>query len=280
MLKGRIGVGIVSFDRPDYLAQLVESLEGQTCGAGVEYHLWQDGAVNEFSGRECADPVDIEASVAVFAGSSLERRFFHVREGNVGVAINQFEGIETMVQFYDYVLMIEDDVVLSRYYLRLVRVLLAQLEGTEDVFGVCLGFKKLCRPGRLQENLDKIFRTCGHWWAEAFYADRWARMRPFFLDFYELVEGIDYVERPTRAIQAVFRRHGWPSPVDSQDAAKDMAIYAAGMERVRTVVNRAVSVGERGVHFNPGVFRRLGFHRQGPYVFEGDQDLEKFEWRR
>ena len=280
MLKQRIGVGIISFDRPDYLAQLVRSLEKQTCGAGVEYHLWQDGAVNEFSGRECGRQADIEGAAAVFAGSSLEARFMHVREKNVGVAINQFCAIETMVQFYDYVVMVEDDVVVSPHYLRLMRVLFEQLEGTSEVFGICLGFKKLCRPGRVPENLDKIVRTCGHWWAEGFYSKRWAAIRPFFLEFYELVEGIDYVERPTREIRKVFRKHGWPSPVDSQDAAKDMAIYAAGLERVRTVVNRAISRGERGVHFTPQVFRKLGFDKQEPYVFERDQHLKEFKWRR
>ena len=280
MLKQRIGVGIISFDRPDYLGQLIRSLEQQRDLKGVEFHLFQDGSVNEFSGRVAGDQVVVDAAVEVFRGWSVAAKFFHVRKANVGIAINQFEAIEEMVGWYDYVVMLEDDIVLSPDFVRLARVLFEQLEVEDDVFGFCPGFKKLCRPGMVDQNVNKIIRTCGHWWAEAFYSSRWERMRAFFLKFYRLVEGIDYVERPTAEIREVFRRYGWPSPVDSQDAAKDMAIYAAGMERARMVVNRAISVGERGVHFNPSLFRKLGFQDQEPYVFETDQVLERFEWRR
>ena len=280
MFEGKVGVGIISFDRPDYLRQLVASLEQQTHLEETYFHLFQDGSKNVFSGRECADQADIERCVNVFAEADLPRAFFHVREENAGIAINQFEAIEGMVAQYDYVLMLEDDVVLSPYYFRLMRVLFEQLEDQEDVFGFCLGFKKLCARHKTRENLDKIFKTCGHWWAEAFWADRWERVRPHFLEYYRLVQDKDYVMRPSQEIRELFRRKGWPSPVTSQDAAKDMAIYSAGMERVRTVVNRAISVGKRGVHFTPAIFRKLGFHDQEPCIFAEDAILQKFEWRK
>jgi len=280
MLEGKVGCGIISFDRPDYLRQLLASLEGQTCLDETDFHLFQDGPVNEFSGRECARGDDVAACVDVFAEAHLPTAYSHVRQWNVGIGIHQFQAVERMVAEYDHVLMLEDDVVLSPHYLRLVRVLFEQLEDRRDVFGFCLGFKKLCAKHKTGENLDKIFETCGHWWAEAFWADRWERMFPHFMEFHRLIEGVDYMYRPHKEIVALFRRKGWPSPVSSQDVAKDMAISAAGMVRVRTVVNRAISVGEHGMNFTPRGFRKLGFHDQEPFVFEEDAILQKFEWRK
>lgn len=280
MLERKLGVGIISFDRPEYLLSLLKSLEGQTYLEEIDFHLFQDGVVNKFSGRVCANAADVAVCVDVFAEAKLPTAFFHVRDWNAGIGIHQFEAVERLVAEYDHVLMLEDDVVLSPHYLRLVRVLFEQLADREDVFGFCLGFKKLCAKHKVEENLGLVFETCGHFWAEAFWADRWERMRPHFMEFYRLVQGVDYVYRPHEEIQALFRRKGWPSPASSQDAAKDMAISSAGMVRVRTVVNRAISVGERGMNFSPAAFRGLGFHDQEPYVFMEDRYLQKFEWRK
>ena len=40
-----IGIGIVSFNRPHYLKQLLASLEAQVDVPALSWHLFQDGAV-------------------------------------------------------------------------------------------------------------------------------------------------------------------------------------------------------------------------------------------
>lgn len=280
MLEGTIGVGIISFDRPQYVASLLKSLEAQTHLQAVDFHFFQDGGVNKFSGRKCAEWADLAACVDLFARAELPTAFYHVQEENLGCCIHQVGAIEEMVARYDHVVILQDDVVLSPHYLRLVRVLFEQLGPLDDVASFNLGFKKLCPKHKVEENLDKIVEGCGHWWAEAFWARTWARMRPHFMEYFRLVEGKEYQAFPVREILALFRRKGWPGVSPGRDSANDMAIYAAGMRRVRTVVNRAISVGEHGVNFTPALFRFMGLDKQEPFVFEGDKTLLKFEWRK
>lgn len=276
----RIGVGIISFDRPHYLRQLVRSLEANGDLKGVDFHLFQDGAVNRWSGRLCGSGPGIMAAVSLFKASGLRRKTVHVHLDNVGIALNQHRALEYLVMRYPWVVLLENDVVLSPHYLRLARVLFEQLEAESNVCSFCLGFKKLCPRHRVADNLDKMIRVCGHWWGEGLWSNKWARARPFFDEYYHLVADCDYQARPHEAITGLFRAHGWPSINTTQDAAKDMAIYSAGMERVRLVVNRGISIGRHGTHSTPALYRGLGFDDQEPYVFESDAVLDRFQWSR
>lgn len=275
----KIGVAIIAFDRPDYLAGLVESLAGGTRASEGDYHLFQDGVVNRWSGRVAGLRAGMRESLGVFRDSALPVKYEHCRDENLGIAVNQFEALEFMCGQYERVVLLEDDVVLSPHYLRLAGVLFDQLEDRGDVFSFCLGFKRLCARYQVGENLDKMIRVCGHWWGECLWSAKWKLARPHFMEYYHLVGDVDYQERPDRAIRALMERNEWPSPSTSQDAAKDMAVYAAGMERVRLVVNRGISVGRRGVHFTPVIFQRLGLDDQEPFVFASDAELDWFEWR-
>lgn len=275
----RIGVGIISFDRPHYLARLVGSLEANLWREAVDFYLFQDGAVNVWSERVAGSGEGIRESVELFEGSTLGGAVVLQRVGNVGIAVNEYGALEHLVARHEWVLILEDDVVVSPYYLRLARVLFGQLEDREEVGAFSLGFKKLCRLDEMRANLDKIMYTCGHWWGDGLWASKWGRARPFYEEYMALVQECDYVARPHFEIRSLFMARGWPAMNTTQDAAKDMAISAAGMERVRAVVNRGISIGERGQHFRPGQFRALGFQDQEPYVFESDAVLDRFEWR-
>ncbi len=255
-------------------------MEQNTALDNLDFHLFQDGAVNFKSGRLVGSADGITRSVRVFNASGLPRKTVHAIVRNVGIALNQHRALEYLVMRYPWVVLLEDDIVLSPYYLRLCRVLFAQLEARDDVASFCLGFKKLCAHHQVQANKNMIMLNCGHWWGEALWSSKWARIRPFFAEYIDLVSDCDYEARPHEAIATLFEKRGWPAMGTTQDAAKDMAISAAGMERARAVVNRGISIGDQGQHFTPQLFRALGFHDQKPYVFESDAVLDRFEWRR
>lgn len=283
-----LGVAIISFDRPHYLRRLLASLAQCEEAGETEFHLWQDGAVNQFSGRRWAKDEDIAASVHAFERArGLPKRWAHVQRQNVGVAINQFEAVEWMAERYCYILAIEDDVVVSPYWLRLCRVLIEQLgrnteghrePGWGEVFGFSLGFKRDCGKADVPQHLGEIRYGTPHWWAECFSAENWRRIRPHFLEYYELVRERDYADTPHAEITALWRRKGWGQMATSQDGGKDMAVHAAGLRRAVTVVNRGMSIGRKGIHFTPARFAALGYEDQTPYVFKSDATRERFEW--
>jgi hypothetical protein len=257
-----IGVALIAFDRPHYLHRTLAALEQQTVPA--EYHFWQDRVVNEYSGRLAGNSGMIDYCHTLWDKARLPDKYTHLGLLNQGIGLHQFEAIEWMVERYGRVMVVEDDVLLSPHWLRLADLAL------DSYPFVCPGFQK--RGG----DMDALWLHWGHWWAEAFTAAAWARVRPFYLEYIALIRGIDYIQRPHAAIKELFARHGWEHPATSQDAAKDMAIHAAGLRRVVPEVNRAIGIGKTGVHFTPGLFAKLGFDNQTPYVF--DSDATRMGW--
>jgi len=274
-----IGAGIISFDRPQYLAHLLASLEAQRDAPPIEYHLFQDGAINCYSGRTVGDEEGIQEAIELFLDARLESgKVTHVRADNVGIGINQFEAYELMVERYRRIVMLEDDVVLSPYWARLLPVLFEGLEAHPDVFGFSTSFRRHCAREHIEANLGRVAAGTPHWWMIAFTPGRWLRIRPHYLRYYELIEDCDYNAIPHGRIVELFRSVGYGHQASSQDGGKDMAVELAGMHRVRLTVNRGISIGREGVHFNPRVFEALGFEDQSPYVFESDATRNRFTW--
>jgi len=265
-----IGVAIIALDRPHYLARLIASLEQQENAGDVDYHLWQDGVTNEYSGRVVADEHNWNAARAAWDRAKLLHKYTHMHIRNLGVGLHQLGAIEWMTFKYDRVMVCEDDVVLSPHWLRLLGVLFEQFKDHPEVFGFCPGFK------RLGLNTAALRYQDEHWWCEAFTADAWARARLYYADYIRIIESVDYINRDNDAIRALFAKRGFEHLATSQDAGKDMAIHTAGMRRVVCELNRAMGIGKTGLHFTPALFNRLGYDNQGPLIHAGDEARERF----
>jgi len=277
--SGVIGIGIISFDRPQYLGQLLESLEQQVDAPPMAWHLFQDGAVNKFSERVVGDQGRIQEAIRAFLTARLPGvKEAHVRRTNVGIGINQFEAYEFMCNRYEQIVVLEDDVVLSPYWARLLPALFDGLEARPDTFGFTTGFRRRCERETINDHLDRVSPGRPHWWMIGFTPDRWARIRPHYLRYYEMIQECDYGHLPHSKIMALFEEVGHTHHASSQDGGKDMAVHCAGMHRAQLTVNRGIGIGREGLHFNPGLFERMGFHDQEPYVFESDKTRGGFEW--
>jgi hypothetical protein len=272
-----IGVGILSFNRPAYLRRLLASLEAQTDLIGADFWLFQDGAVNRYSGLRYAQDADIQACLKLFARSRLDCKWSVVHERNVGIAINAFEALEELAGNYERVMLLEDDVVLSPHWLRLVRLLYTDLAERPHVFSVS--------PGFLRSGDDEAAVVYGwpHHWCECFLSERWREIRAYYLeDYYPHVAECDYLQRDSKAIDAAYARLGVVGGPDglarSQDGGRELAMQRAGMTRAKLVVNRAIGIGQEGLHFTPWHFHALGFDQPGPFVHPGDAAREGFVW--
>lgn len=277
MYDGKLGVGIMSFNRPNYLGKLVDSLCQNTHLKNTDFHLYQDGSIDRFTKKPITDNEKINKCVDLFDASSLPNKNKYIRKENVSIAINQFEAYEGLTSNYEYVLILEDDLILSPHYLRLIRVLIKQFENEDGVFSVSLNFRRCCEPADVSKRLDQVTNLKEHWWAECFSSKKWQLIRPHFLKYYELVKNVYYHERPREPILQLFREMNYPTHVSSQDAAKEASVICCGLKRINTVVNRGIYIGEHGVHFRPEIFRKLNFHNQEPYIFPEDKDIKEFK---
>ena len=138
---GSLGVGVISFNRPGYLRRVLASLEAQTQVDDAEYWLFQDGAVNRFSGVPHGKQEDVEACRALFDRARLPNKHVTHWPDNVGVAINSLEALDTLSDNYARVILLEGDAVLSPHWLRLAGLLFDDLAERPDVFSVNPGFR-------------------------------------------------------------------------------------------------------------------------------------------
>lgn len=277
MYKGKLGIALISFYRHWYFRKLIKSLENQTYVENTDFHLFNEGSRNWKNNKLRAEQADIDESVSVFEKSKLPNKNYHISDKQYGVAIHQFKACEYMADKYDYVLVIEDDVILSPHYLQLVRAMIDQFMDNPEVFGVSAHFLRQCKESEIPKYLNKAGFMESHWWAFCFSSAKWNQMRPYFLEYYEYVKNIDYKERPNAEIRKFFSDNGFIKQQTSQDAGKDYALWKAGLKRINTYVNRGMYTGIRGEHANPTLMAKYEVDKQKPYIFESDKDLTQFE---
>lgn len=272
----KLGCALISFNRPHYFSQVVDSLEQQTQLDDTDFHLFLDGSINKFSKVRHSKDNLIRESEATFDNSNLPNKTKHVRKENVGNGIQQFEAVEFMSRNYDYFMIIEDDIVLSKHYLRLIRLLIPEIKG--DVFSANLNSRRLCDKKDIQKHLRDYTYSNTHWFAECWSAKQWEKVKPDYLKYYRHIKSCDYSRRPHGNIRRLFKRNKLNIPQTSQDAGKDFALFRNKMRRITTMVNRGFYIGSQGMHFRPQVYDGFGFGKMKPYEFESDARMRGFKY--
>ena len=181
MASQPVPIVVMSFNRPEYLVQVLDSLMAQA-GCGIDsrpVYLFQDGLRNPFSNRAHGKQELIEESVEAFV-----RRVPHgtvmASPHNLGVALN-FERAERFV-FEELAapsaIFLEDDMVLSPHYIATMERLL-EAHADDARVGYVAAYGDYTLP--LAEQVKNIsgLLAMHHNWAFALYRRQWERMRPF-----------------------------------------------------------------------------------------------------
>ena len=273
-----LGVGIIAFNRPQYLRRLLCSLEMQTDLSECDFHMFLDGAVNPVSGIRYARQKDIDACARLFERARLPNKHVHIRDVNANIGIASFDATELLTSTYERIMQMEDDIVLSPDWFKLARILYGELEEHPDIYSFSPAFKRVHPKREDAQHMDGVNYAWHHMWVECFTAVRWKRIRPEYLEYHEIISKDDYLERMDGPVAELYVRKGIPPIACSQDGGRDMAIRLNGMQRVRLDVNRAIGTGQRGMHFHPQLFHDLGFDTATPFMFADDATREGFVW--
>jgi len=271
----KIGVGIISWNRPCYLKQLIETLEANDCSE-VNFHLFQDGAVCKFTGNKLTDSNKIIESIKVFHDSQLPNKHYHIKDKNVANAILQFEAMRTLYKNYSHFIFLENDVIVSPNFIVVMRKLLNQFEKDKRVACISPGLRLFCKQNKVKENLDKLVFKRGHFWAEGCWAKKWKIIEKEYMDYYNIVKDRSYRKRNAGAIKRLFGNSGIKMLTTSQDNGKDWAIIKTGMKRARLVVNRATGIGDYGIHSTPAKLKQSKDGHNKIYDFKEELDIKKF----
>jgi ubiquinone/menaquinone biosynthesis C-methylase UbiE len=272
---------VMSFNRPDYLGKVLESLRAQI-DCDLEQRtiiLFQDGAINPYSNEQHASEKDINDCIGVFQRLFPDKPIVR-SPANLGVALNfdraERYGFEKLAA--DAIIFLEDDLVLNQRYLVTLDSLIEMFAKDQRV-GYVAAYGD--HTSSIEDQRAHRERLIGltHNWGFALYRRQWLRMRPYVLQYLNLVRDVDYHYKDAKAICELFASWGFGCPAISQDAAKTIACCRDNVIKINTYACNATYIGERGLHMNPRIFSERGYEKT---VLYGDRldNFEKLDDRR
>ena len=243
----KLAVAIMSFNRPHYFEQVLQSINEQT-DKDVDFYLFQDGAINKYSWRRCANQSDITKCIELYE-YYIPKGKIHIQDTNVGTAENFNKAEEVLFEDYNYdsILFLEDDLVLSPWYISIIKKMLEAYNETE------VGM--VCAYGDHNISLDAQFKypnmvkPIDHLWGYATTKDSWEQRKPYYDEWFnQFIKGKDYVTRDHRKIFEWYNEIGFKTLASSQDAARTIAMLRACQIGVATVTNNGEYIGQIGQH--------------------------------
>jgi hypothetical protein len=252
---------LMSFNRPAYLKRVLESLASQHDGLkGREVHLFQDGAVNRYSGLRYADDTAISDCILSFR-ALFSHGHVHASPDNIGICENfqraetfAFRELDAPVAYF-----FEDDLVLGRWYVETLDRIW-DLVKDRPMIGYFAAY------GRHEAPTDEQMRFGGRMvelpqnWGFGLSRRHWEDMQPLLKPYFDNVVGRDYRQRNDTEITMLYIREGFYQYESSQDGAKWWATLRLGRWNAMTAACQARYIGEVGTHSNEQTFKSSNYH--------------------
>jgi hypothetical protein len=275
MSNKKFPIAVLSFSRPDYLIQTLESLKGQDKPLdGRTIALFQDGPWSPSLKKNHVDPALCRRCVEVFLEYFPDGLAFE-SSVNLGAALN-FERAERYVfETLDApaAIFLEDDLVLGHSYLTVLEKLI-DLSLADERIGYVAAFGNWTATPEEQLQSAQKLRPLHYQWGFGLTQRHWRKCRPYIQAYLDIVSRSDYRQRDHAKIQALVRSWGL-EPADpnlppaeraktdtSQDRIKAFATALVGSVSLNTEVVYGQYIGkEGGLHFNTEIFERFRFHK-------------------
>lgn len=277
-----IPIAVLSFNRPQYLQQVLDSLRAQTALKDRPVFLFQDNAVSGITGRRYAADDDIRACVGLFRAAFPRSEAF-VADDNIGVSRNYLRAEEHVfvTRNNEVAYFFEDDMVLSPHYLTMMDHIAGFALATDKV-GYFAAYGRHRWPVRRQRECARSMTRLGLHWGFGVKRRHWTELRELLDSYYQITEGSDYGSRPTAAIASYYHRRGWPLDVTTQDHTKKVGTYMLGRVSINTVACFAKYIGKEGVNMNPALYRQKRYADTEMYpepvmlAFPTSEDMAQF----
>ena len=157
---------LFTYNRPEHTRRTIEALAKNELAQDTELFVFSDAAKKEADRGKVQEIRDYVAQAGGFFKVTLI-----AREENYGLARNVIEGVTAIIERYGTVIVLEDDLVTNRYFLRFMNDALARYEKNPKVTGVT-GFSHFADTVTLP--CESYFHTLtGTSWSWATWADRW-----------------------------------------------------------------------------------------------------------
>lgn len=161
----KVGVAIFAYKRPGNLEELLERLQQSSRIDEVDLHIFIDGpkTINEEKAVNEVRVIANELAKAVPLST-------HISLENLGLKTSVIRGVSILFSEYEKVIVLEDDLEISRYFLPYILNQLTLFENDNQV-GSVTGFSELPSWYKSKSKTFYINRHCSWGWAT--WRDRW-----------------------------------------------------------------------------------------------------------
>lgn len=159
-------VALFVYNRLDHTRRTVEALLQNTLAVQSDVFVFCDGA------KEYGDPSVQAVRDYIRTVSGFNSVTVVERDENAGLATSIIEGISDVVDKYGSVIVLEDDLITSPYFLEYMNTCLVQYERTETVFSIAGWSPPTLADAVSEYSVAYLPRNCSWGWAT--WKDRWA----------------------------------------------------------------------------------------------------------
>lgn len=308
-----IGIAIIAYNRPQYLKQLITSLEQNPEAQTIPFYFILDGGPKAKQ-QENSDLIN---------KSSLKHKEIILRERNYGCAKNQLDALRFMFEWckFSKVIVMEEDLIVTPSYIKLTLALHAWAQSNYSNIGVVQSYS-YCKLNRKQKKrrLHLVQANSIPWSFVTYCLDKtvWNAMKSTLYTYEALfVDPIPHTDtfarerskpeliyldqikswakkliatQPRPRLQQARRKvfpdiyantfkklFLGPGVGGNQDNILGFALWLAGYMKIQTVVNRVKHIGEIGISFGPNMHNEWGQDTITLDYFEEDTKIKDFK---
>lgn len=150
-------VVIFTYNRPEHTKKTIEALKRNVLAENTEVYIFSDGPKNEAAKDKVEEVREYLRSLSGFKAVHLTER-----EENVGLAENIIYGITKLTDEYGKVIVIEDDIVTTKYFLQYMNDALEIYKDEEQVMAIS-GFCSATDKEGLPDTYFLPWFSCWGW---------------------------------------------------------------------------------------------------------------------
>lgn len=288
--KRPYAVLVVAFNRPDYLADVIKSLEKNPESQSMPFYFFLDG------GPQAKQ----EESSRVINASSIKNKTIIARNRNYGCPKNHIDSKRFMFDWcgFEKVIVLEEDLAVSPSFIHINLALHAWAKKEFRNVGVvqCWSYCYLTKDQK-SNNLNLVGKSNTPWWSFAAYCldkETWNNMNPLLYEYELFIDQIPHTQEyqrqrskpATSPMGPIIRdwirnklithiptlntseKKAFPCDVGdtikhccfaenfqpNQDIMTGISLWMAGYTKIGTVVNRARHIGEEGITCDKKMF--------------------------
>jgi hypothetical protein len=232
----KIASAVMCFDRPQYLDPVIKSFESADESDQIDWFFFQDGAVNQVSGKVYGSYNDLIMVKHLIEDTSLPVKQYIRREHNISPAQQRYH-IYHLLEDYDLLYVFDDDMVIGKHYLTLLRRMANQ-------FPDHVGLLYTNEVNKLNNNnLKKVKQIKeARLWGHYMWKNNWLKFREDHENYYQAIKDNDWFSLKRGSRLKLSKEF----PALGDDVVINKLCRRHGIYKLAPVISRAKYIGKFG----------------------------------